>query len=156
MRPEALFHFPDLSGHSVEMDKDHDPDIRVHRKRFFQRFRRHIPGIILGIDKDSLAVFVGDGIDGGIELDEVFMRIEPDGPAVVTDHADGHGMGQAERRADGDRPMSGLDFFRIGEGEIRRFAGIVDLEDGKIGQGVASDQFGLEFTAVVPLSKCRN
>ena len=49
------------------MSNDNQLCVRIKLEGFFERCRIHIPGVLFRVNEDSLAVFVGDRIDGSIE-----------------------------------------------------------------------------------------
>ena len=57
----------DLAGRTVEMGNHNELRVRIKREGLLQRFGTHVPGVILGVDKDGLAVLIGDGVDGGVK-----------------------------------------------------------------------------------------
>ena len=57
----------DLSGSAVKVSDDHQLYIGVDLKRLFKSDRIHVPGVALGVDEHSFAVFVSDRIDGCIK-----------------------------------------------------------------------------------------
>ena len=61
------FEFIHFARRAVEMRNDNEADVGIQRKGFLQGFRTHVPGVVLSVDEDGLAVLVGDGVDGGVK-----------------------------------------------------------------------------------------
>ncbi len=93
------------------------------------------------------------GVDAGVGLEEVEISAWIQAFYVVAgatlgrEDAGGHGVGEAERVADGHDPVAHVDRVGVAErdrGEARLF----DLEDGDVGVLVATDDGALELAAV--------
>ena len=52
---------------AVQVRDDDQLHVGVDFKRLLQRLRVHVPGVALRVDKDRLAVLVGDGVDRSVE-----------------------------------------------------------------------------------------
>ena len=79
-------------------------------------------------------------VDARVGLQVVLDRVHPEAAAALRrEHAGGHRVAEAERRADGDDPLAHA--RRVGVGELRRReARRVDLDDGEVGRRVAPDE----------------
>ena len=55
------------AGRSVQVRDDDKFNVRVDLEGLLQRLRAHVPGVVLRVDKDRLAVLVSDGIDAGVK-----------------------------------------------------------------------------------------
>src|SRR6266571_4671337 len=104
-------------------------------------------------DQTALGVHQGAtgvaGIDRGVGLDEVLI-IQPDGAASAsgTDDTSGHGLADAERIADRQHYIPHLNFVTVGHGHSRQVLG-VHFNHGDVALGVATDDFGGEFAAIL-------
>lgn len=58
-----------LAGRAIEVRDHREANVGIDLKGLLQRHGVHVPGVALGVDKDRFAVFVGDGIDAGVEGD---------------------------------------------------------------------------------------
>ncbi len=67
MRTANLPDLVDLSRGPVQVGDDEESHVRVEGKGLFQGSGIHVPGVILGIDKDRLAALIGDGVDRRIK-----------------------------------------------------------------------------------------
>ena len=55
------------AGRAVQVRDDDKFNVRVDLEGLLQRLRAHVPGVVLRVDKDRLAVLVSDGIDAGVK-----------------------------------------------------------------------------------------
>lgn len=59
--------FVDLARRSVQMNKHHQAHVGVNFEGLFEGDGVHVPGVVFGVDEHGFAVFVGDGVHGGVE-----------------------------------------------------------------------------------------
>ena len=52
---------------SVEVHEYHQAHVRVNFESLFEGDRVHVPGLVFGVDEHGLAVFVSDGVHGGVK-----------------------------------------------------------------------------------------
>ena len=81
------------------------------------------------------------GVDGGVRLDVVVKRGHMHVLAfLLADVADGHGVLQIERRADGDGPLANAQLAGIRERQRMEFLlAVANLKDGEIGLFIDAD-----------------
>lgn len=61
------FDVVDFCRDTVEMGNDDNFDFWINLESLFQGDGVHVPGVVLGINKDGLSPFIDDGVDGGGE-----------------------------------------------------------------------------------------
>src|SRR6185437_5011852 len=90
-------------------------------------------------------------VDGRIGLDEAAVRVRSILGAAASggaDNAAGHGEVHAERIADGENGLAGLEQAGIAEGGAGQ-AGGVDLDHGQVGVGIGADNLRAVKLALV-------
>jgi hypothetical protein len=106
------------------------------------------------VDADHLAVVIQQraarvaGVDGGIGLDEALELLGDVAAERADDARRDRGL-QAERRADGNRPVAHLHAVRVGDPDRRQRVAGVDFDDRDVGFGVRADQLGFVFCRIV-------
>ena len=61
-------------------------------------------------------------------------------------------MPQTKRVTDRHGKIAHAQFIRVGDGDLRQLAGVLNLQQGDVALIVAANQFGLEFTPVIQLN----
>ena len=81
-------------------------------------------------------------INGGVGLQEALQLVAAfaEVAALGADDAGRHGLVEAERRADGDRPVADFDGVGIADAERRELFSGVDLQDRQVQLGIRADQ----------------
>ena len=107
-----------------------------------------------GIDAHQFTAIVDQGaagvagVDGRVGLDEVFVGFDAQvGAPGGADNSHGHGFADAEGIADRQSVVADLDLGRVADHDGRQ-TGSVDLEDGNIRLGIATDDAGFELAFV--------
>ena len=59
--------FVDLGGGAVQVHEYHQAHIGVNFEGLFEGDRIHVPGVVFGVNEHGLAIFVSDGVHGGVE-----------------------------------------------------------------------------------------
>ncbi len=59
--------FVNAGRSSVEVYEHHQAYVRVNFKSLFEGDRVHVPRLVFGVDEHGFAIFVGDGVHGGVE-----------------------------------------------------------------------------------------
>ncbi len=131
----------DLFGH---INRDSEPDADTSSG----------PGENGSIDSDYLSSAVQEGasavsrVDGGIGLDEIFVRSGPDMPVLGADNARCYGVIKAKGVSHGNDPVAYFKFVGIAHGE--RFKDMICFytDKGQIGFGITADDFCTEASPV--------
>ena len=90
----------------------------------------------------AVAVLLGGVVGYG-------RRGDLDAAVERADDAVGDGVGEAERRADGDRLVADVEVAGVGELDRLQPAGALELDDGEVDDRVDADDLGLVELAVV-------
>ena len=129
---------------NVRGDGETQPDVAAGRRQDEVVYPDHLP---LNVQERTAGVA---RVDRSVRLDIALVEVHSDATALlVRNNPDGDGPAEAEGSADGDRPVTDLHLFRVGETKHRKFLFGIDLQQREISRRIDAHHLRRELPSIM-------